>query len=77
MAKLKPEYLKKNGRTEFVILTAEDYQALVETVEDARDVLLVRQARKRNKGASGIPLEQMMRHLGMKPKRAGKLKKSA
>lgn len=76
LPKLKPEFLKKNGRTEFVVLTAEDYEAFREMIEDARDVLLVRQARARNRGAAGIPLETMMRRLGMRPrprhrKRAG------
>ncbi len=72
MPKLKPEFLKKNGRTEFVILTAEDFQAFSEMIEDARDVLLVREARAKNRGAAGIPLEEMMRRLGMRPTRRRK-----
>lgn len=68
MPKLKPEFLKKNGRTEFVVLTAEDYHAFREMIEDAQDVLSLRQARAANRGAPGIPLEQMMRKLGMKPR---------
>jgi len=27
MRKLKPEFLKKNGKTEFVVLTREDYES--------------------------------------------------
>ena len=77
MHKLKPEFLKKNGRTEFVILSAKDYETFREMIEEARDVLLVREARVRNRNAPGIPLEEMMRRLGMKPKRPVKLRKSA
>jgi hypothetical protein len=75
MPKLKPEFLKKNGRTEFVVLTAEDYRALCEMIEDAQDVLSLRQARAANRGAPGIPLEQMMRKLGMKPRRRAAAKR--
>jgi PHD/YefM family antitoxin component YafN of YafNO toxin-antitoxin module len=65
MRKLKPEFLKKNGKTEFVVLTLEDYEAFQEMIEDARDVLLLREARKRNGDAPGISLEEMKRRLGL------------
>ena len=58
MTKLKPEFLKKNGRTEFVVLTAEDYAAFQEMIEDARDVLVLRAARAQNNGATGISLAE-------------------
>jgi hypothetical protein len=72
MRKLKPEFLKKKGRAEFVVLTIEDFRAFEELIEDARDVLLVRQARAKNGNDPGIPLEEMMRRLGMKPSRRAK-----
>jgi PHD/YefM family antitoxin component YafN of YafNO toxin-antitoxin module len=64
MRKLKPEFLKKNGRTEFVVLTFEDYEAMREMVEDARDLVLIREARSRNGAAKGITIQEMKRRLG-------------
>ena len=69
MRKLKPEFLKKNGK-EFVMLTRKDYMAFSEMIDDARDVLLIREARERNKGAKGISIEEMNRRLGLtRPRR--------
>jgi hypothetical protein len=69
MRKLKPEFLKKNGK-EFVMLTRKDYKAFSEMIDDARDVLLIREARERNKGAKGISIEEMKRRLGLtRPRR--------
>jgi hypothetical protein len=72
MRKLKPEFLKKNGKTQFVVLTYEDYEAFHEMIEDARDVLLVREARRRNGDAPGISLDEMKRRLGLAPARKRK-----
>jgi PHD/YefM family antitoxin component YafN of YafNO toxin-antitoxin module len=66
MRVLKPTFLKKNGRTEFVVLTQEDYEAFREIIGDAPDVLLVREARIRNGNGPGISIEEMKRRLGMK-----------
>ena len=69
MRKLKPEFLKKNGR-EFVLLTRADFKAFSEMIEDARDILLVREARRQNKNAKGISIPELKRRLGLtKPRR--------
>jgi len=68
--KLRPEYLKKNGRTEFVVLTVEDYEEMRETIEEARDLVLIREARRRNGKSSGISLQEMKRRLGLNKARA-------
>jgi hypothetical protein len=71
MRKLKPEFLKKNGR-EFVLLTRADFKAFSEMIEDARDVLLVREARVQNKDAKGISIAELKRRLGLtKSRRIG------
>jgi PHD/YefM family antitoxin component YafN of YafNO toxin-antitoxin module len=64
MRKLKPELLKRNGK-EFVVLSRQDYKAFWEMIEDARDVLLIRESRDRNKGAKGISIQEMKRRLGL------------
>jgi hypothetical protein len=76
MRTLKPEFLKKKGRTEFVVLTAEDYQWFSEMIEDARDVLLVREARKRNGNSTGISIEEMKRRLGLSRSRSSRATKA-
>ena len=63
MKKLKPEFLKKNGKIQFVVLTLEDYEAFREMIEDAHDVRLVREARKSNGSAPGISIDEMKRRL--------------
>jgi hypothetical protein len=72
MRKLKPEFLKKKGRIEFVILSLEDYEAFSEMIEDARDVLLIQEARKKNGNDPGISLDEMKRRLGIKHRRRAK-----
>jgi hypothetical protein len=72
MLKLQPEFLKKNGKTEFVILTARDFSAIEELIEDALDVKILEKARKEDDGRPGISLEELKRRLGMtkKPRKA-------
>jgi hypothetical protein len=72
MRKLKPEFLKKNGKTEFVVLTNDDYEAFVELIEDARDIMLIQESRKRNGNAPGITLAEMKRRLRGEPARKSK-----
>ena len=72
MRKLKPEFLKKNGKTQFVVLTLEDYEAFREMIEDARDVLLIREARERNGNAPGISIAEMKKRLGLTASRKRK-----
>jgi hypothetical protein len=66
--KLKPEFLKKNGKTEFVILTAHDFSAIEELIEDALDIRILEKARREDDGRPGISLEELKRQLGMKKK---------
>jgi hypothetical protein len=70
MRELKPEFLKKNGETQFVVLTLEDDESFREMIDDARDVLLIRKARVKSGTVPGIPLAEMKRRLGMKARRA-------
>ena len=63
MLKLKPEYLTKNGRREFVVLTVEQYEKLTEAVEDAQDLKALRTARTRNAGKPTYTLAQVKQDL--------------
>jgi len=48
MLKIKPEYLSKRGRREFVVLTVEDFDRMKEAIEDAEDLRLLRAATRKN-----------------------------
>ena len=42
MIKLHPEFLSKNGKTEFVVLTYEEFQASEELLEALEDLIDLR-----------------------------------
>lgn len=63
MLKLKPEYLSKNGRREFVVLTVEDFQRVTEALEDAQDLRILRDARRRNEGEPTFTFAEVKRRL--------------
>lgn len=48
MLKVKPEYLSKNGKREFVVLTIEDFNSMQEALADAADLRDLRKATKSN-----------------------------
>ncbi|MGA2582916.1 MAG: type II toxin-antitoxin system Phd/YefM family antitoxin [Tepidisphaeraceae bacterium] len=68
MLKLKPQFVRKNGKTQFVILTARDFSAIEELIEDALDIRILEKARREDDGSPGISLEELKRRLGMKKK---------
>lgn len=72
MLKLKPEYLSKNGRKEFVVLTVEDYERVKEALEDAEDLRILREARRRNAGSRTYTMAEVKERLGMGRKPAAK-----
>ena len=64
MLKVKPEYLSKRGRREFVVLTVEDFDRMKEAVEDAEDLRVLREATRRNAKAPYYTCEEVERRLG-------------
>ena len=48
MLKVKPEYLSKHGKRQFVILTIEDFDRIKEALDDAQDLRDLRQATRGN-----------------------------
>ena len=48
MLNVKPEYLSKRGRREFVVLTVEDFDRMKEAIEDAQDLRTLREATRKN-----------------------------
>lgn len=67
MVQLRPQILKKNGRSEFVILTYREFQAIREMLEDAGDLMTLRRARESDDpSAPGYTLEQVRVKLGLR-----------
>ena len=64
--KLKPKILEnKEGKKEFVILPYDDFTAVLEILEDAQDLLLLREAKKKERKSPSISLSQTKKELGL------------
>lgn len=48
--KLKPTFLKENGKDKFAVLTIEQYAAVREALEDAEDARILDEAIRRDDG---------------------------
>jgi predicted DNA-binding protein (UPF0251 family) len=71
MPKLKPEIWSKNGKKKFVVLSYEEFESIRQQLEDAEDLKLLHQSKKRQAGAKTISLVEMKRRLGINGKTAG------
>lgn len=63
MLNVKPEYLSKRGKREFVILTVEDFDRMKEAIEDAQDLRSLRDATRRNAKAAYFTPQEVERQL--------------
>ena len=63
MLTTKYDVLTRNGKDQFVVIPLEDYQALLERLEDEVDFRTIEASKKRNAGKPLIPHEQMMREM--------------
>ena len=63
--KLHPQFLKKNGRKEFVILPYAEFEQMEESLQDAYDLRTLRVARRKNRGQPSIPLAEVKKRLGL------------
>ncbi len=62
---LHPEFLVKNGRREFAVLPYEEFEILQEMLEDARDLLELREAKALEGNAPTISLGEVKKRLGL------------
>lgn len=63
--KLHPEFLEKNGKKEFVVLTYEEFVALQDVLEDAQDLLILRAAKEAEGDGPTITLDELKVELGL------------
>ena len=61
--KLHPEFLKKKGKIEFVVLPYEEFLTLQQILEDAEDVLTLRAAKAKEKNAPTTPLAKVKKSI--------------
>ncbi len=73
MLKIKPTFLKKNGRTLFVVLTIEEYEQLIELFEDAGYSRILREAKRRNANSPTYTATEVKRRLLLKRNRPRRL----
>lgn len=65
MIQLHPEFLKKNGKDEFVVLPYEEYVALQELLEDVKDLLELRAAKEEHAGKPSMSIDEVRRRFGL------------
>ncbi|MGD0092870.1 MAG: type II toxin-antitoxin system Phd/YefM family antitoxin [Planctomycetota bacterium] len=65
MLKLHPEVLKKKGKKEFVVLPYEEFVELEDLLADARDLLVLREAKRAEGKAPTTSLADLKRRLGL------------
>jgi len=63
--KLHPEFLRKNGKNEFVVLPYEEFVALQELLEDVEDLYDLRAAKKESAEGTNLSLDEVKKELGL------------
>ena len=69
---LHPEFLKKNGRNQFVVLPYDEFVRLQEELDDLADIRALDEARAKEGHLPGIPLSEVRRRLDVKFRRVPK-----
>jgi hypothetical protein len=65
MFELHPHILKKNGKSEFVVLPYEEFVAIGELLDDERDLLELREAKKAEETSATVGVDELRRQLGL------------
>ena len=67
--KITPQVIRKDGRSEFVVLPYDEYEAIRERLADADDLLELRKAKRQDDPTkAGLTLKQLKSRLGFKGK---------
>lgn len=66
MLDLHPQILKKDGKKQFVVLPYHEFLAIQDRLEDANDLLELRQARRKEAKSATLSLSAAKRRLGLK-----------
>jgi len=58
---LHPQFIRRNGRNEFAILTYEEFSKIEELLQDYQDLFDLRKAKAECGDEPGIPLEEVVK----------------
>jgi hypothetical protein len=72
MLKLKPAFLKRDGKKQFVVLSIEDFERIQEALEDVEDLRILEKSKRRGAGAPMTSHAEMKRLLGISSSRKRK-----
>jgi len=65
MINIHPEILKKNNKEEFAILDFNEYQSLLEYIQDLEDLVDLRKAKEETKDEPSISLNEVKKIIGV------------
>lgn len=65
MLKLHPEILRRDGKDQFAILPIEEFNELKERLEDALDLIALREAKATDTDEPSVPMEEVLRRFGI------------
>ncbi|MCI5157133.1 MAG: type II toxin-antitoxin system Phd/YefM family antitoxin [Candidatus Electrothrix sp. AUS1_2] len=63
--KLNPQLIKRQGKSEFVVLPIEEFEAMTELIEDYEDLRELRDAKAKSQGQKSIPIKEVIGELGL------------
>ncbi|MGB5687316.1 MAG: hypothetical protein WBM35_16020 [Candidatus Electrothrix sp.] len=63
--KLNPQVIKSKGKSEFVVLPIEEFEAMTELIEDYEDLRVLRDAKEKSRGQKSIPIKDVIAELGL------------
>ena len=63
--KLNPQLIKSKGKSEFVVLPIEEFEAMTELIEDYEDLRVLRDAKEKSRGQKSIPIKDVIADLGL------------
>jgi len=63
--RLNPQLIKRKGKSEFVVLPIEEFEAMTELIEDYEDLRVLRDAKEKSQGQKPIPIKEVIAELGL------------
>jgi PHD/YefM family antitoxin component YafN of YafNO toxin-antitoxin module len=65
MISLHPEFITKNGKKEFAVISYEEFEALQQFIADMEDLMDLRAAKEEEGDQSSVPLAEVKKLLGL------------
>jgi PHD/YefM family antitoxin component YafN of YafNO toxin-antitoxin module len=63
MISLHPEFITKNGKKEFAVISYEEFEALQQFIADMEDLMDLRAAKEEERNQPSMPLSEVKRRL--------------